>query len=251
MTLSDREKLLLLVAPMAVILAGYASWFNLFERAKLQAITGAYQAAVDEFDKIGPYDAANAARRNRNLTDEVRRWAKRKQELESRADAVLGHSVDPQRRIQAGGQLTELFSGHGLLVLHEEPAVKGNETKLPRSLAGAINRLDKDRGRKTRETTQVRRLQLLGRYVDLMEAVEELAQADNPPGVPIRLAMAEADADAEGRSWTLWVWMRTDAEEKRPDAEKKMPEKKVPEKKMPNAAGKKLLAGGRRRNVER
>ena len=93
MTLSDREKLLLLVAPMAVILAGYASWFNLFERAKLQAITGAYQAAVDEFDKIGPYDAANAARRNRNLTDEVRRWAKRKQELESRADAVLGHSV--------------------------------------------------------------------------------------------------------------------------------------------------------------
>ena len=62
MKLTDREKLLLLVAPVAIILAGYASWFNLFQRAKLQAVTSAYQAAVDEFGKIGPYDAANAAR---------------------------------------------------------------------------------------------------------------------------------------------------------------------------------------------
>ena len=219
------------------------------QRAKLQAITGAYQAAVDEFDKIGPYDAANAARRNRNLTDEVRRRAKRKQELESRADAVLGHAVDPQRRIQAGGQLTELFSGHGLQVLHEEPAVKGDETKLPRSLAGAIDRLDKDRGRKTQETAQVRRLQLLGRYVDLMEAVEELAQADNPPGVPIRLTMAEADADAEG---TVVDPLGLDANgrgrESRTRKRKRRKRKAGRRKEKPDAEGKKLPAGGRRRN---
>jgi hypothetical protein len=232
MTLSDREKLLLLVAPMAVILAVYASWFNLFERAKLQVIISAHEAAVA--GEPQPFELPNQTGCNAVLTREVARWAKRKQELESQADAVLGHSVDPQRRIQAAGQLTELFSGHGLLVLHEEPAVKGNEIKLPRSLAGAIDRLGKDRGRKTRETTQVRRLQLVGRYVDLLEAVEELAQADNPPGVPIRLAMAEADADAEARSWTLWVWMRSDAEEKKPNTEEKKPA----------AEAKKLLAGG-------
>ncbi len=247
MKLTDREKLLLLVAPVAIILAGYASWFNLFQRAKLQAVTSAYQAAVDEFDKIGPYDAANAARHNRNLTDEVSRREKQKQELEARADAVLGHAVDPQRRIHAGGQLTELFSGHGLQVLHEEPAVMRDETKLPRSLARAIVRLGKDRGRKTQETAQIRCLQMVGRYVDLMAAVQELAQADDAPGVPVRLTMAEADAAAEARSWTLWVWMRSDAEKRKPDAEKRKPvaEKRKPdaEKRKPDAEDQKRLAG--------
>ena len=116
--------------------------------------------------------------------------------------------------------MTDLFSGHGLQVLHEEPAVKRDETKLPRSLARAIDRLGKDRGRKTPETAQIRCLQMVGRYVDLMAAVQELAQADNAPGCQVRLTMAEADAAAEARSWTLWVWMRSDAERKEPDAEK-------------------------------
>ena len=145
-----------------------------------------------------------------SLTGDVSRLEKQKQDFELRADTVLGHTVDSQRRLQAGRQLTDLFSRHGLQALEEGPAVKGDERKLPQSLAAAIERLGKDRGRKTRETAQVRRLQLVGRYIDLMEAVQELAQATNPPGVPIRLTMAEADADAEARSWTLWVWMRTE-----------------------------------------
>lgn len=217
MKLTDREKLLLLVAPVAVILAGYASWFNLFQRAKLQATVAAYQAAADEAAKISRYDAENAARLNRNLSGEVSRLEKQKQELEARADAVLGHTVDAQQRIAAGGRLTELFARHGLQVLEEGPAVKGGENKLPQSLAGALDRLGKDRGRKTQattraaapaatpETNQVRRFQLVGRYLDLMEAIQELARANDPPGVPIRLAMAEAEADVSGRSWTLWV----------------------------------------------
>ena len=94
---------------------------------------------------------ATRRRRKAALAREVGRLEKHKQELEARADAVLGQSVDSQRRIQAGQQLTDLFSRHGLQVLHEEPAVKGDENKLPRSLAGAIERLGKDRGRKTRK----------------------------------------------------------------------------------------------------
>jgi hypothetical protein len=238
MKLSDREKLLLLVAPVAVILAGYASWFNLFERAKLQAILSAHEAAVAGEPK--PFELRSETARNAALARDVARWVKQKQELEARADAALGQAVDPQWRIQAGGQLTALFSAHGLQVLHEEPAVTRTESKLPRSLAMALARLGKGRSRKTSESTQVRRLQLVGRYVDLMEAVEELAQADNPPGVPIRLAMAEADADADVRSWTLWVWMRSDAENRKPDAENRKPDA---EKRKPDGEGKRLLAG--------
>jgi hypothetical protein len=143
---------------------------------------------------------------------------------------VLGQRVDSQGRIQAARQLTDLFSRHGLQVLDEEPATKGSETKLPQSLAGAIDqlgkdrlgkdRLGKDRGQKTPQTTPVRRLQIVGRYLDLMEAVQELAQAGNPPGVPIRLAMAESDAVAEARKWTLWVWMRAETEGGKPNAER-------------------------------
>jgi hypothetical protein len=231
MTLSDREKLLLLVAPVAVILAGYASWFNLFERAKLQAIVSAHEAAVAGAPK--PFELPNEMACNAALTREVARCAKQKQELEARADAVLGQYVDSQRQIQAGQQLTDLFSRHGLEVLHEELAFKVDQIKLPRSLKGAIERLGRDRGRKGRENTQVRRLRLVGRYIDLMDAIQELAQADNPPGTPISLKMDEADADAEARSWTLWVWLRPDAEARKPE----------PDEKKPEPEGKKLLAG--------
>ena len=161
----------------------------------------------------------NATASKAALAREADRLEKHKQDFKARADAVLGQSVDSQRRIQAGQQLTDLLSRHGLQVLHEEPAVKRDENKLPRSLAGAIERLGTDRGRKTLESTQVRCLQLVGRYIDLMEAIQELAHADNPPGVTIRLTMAEADPDAEARSWTLWVWMSSEPENKKRDPE--------------------------------
>ena len=203
MKLTDREKVVLILAPVAVILGGYAWWFNLFHRQKVQEAQRAYDAAVAV--QVRPTDLLQQKGRSIKLQREVDDLQRQESLLKAEAAAVCGRSADPLRRIDAERQLTELLRRHQLQLMDEAPAGKEGEAKLPGSLAEALGRFAEQGSRDG--GGQVRRVRLTGRFLDLLAAMEELAKTDNPPGIPIRLTMADADADGQQRSWTLLVWM--------------------------------------------
>ena len=205
MKLTDREKIILLLAPLAVVLGAYAWWFNLFVRAKFSAAQQAYEAAVA--GQVSPTALVQEQARKTALQGEIDELQKQKTALESRAAGIAGQKTDALRGIQAEQQLTELFQRHALRLIEEGPGVQHGAAALPGSLAEAIGRVAGTGKPPAEAARQVRRLRLAGRYPDLLAALRELAQAEHPPGIPLSVTMAEADVDVEQRSWTLLIWM--------------------------------------------
>ena len=202
MKMTDRERIVLLLLPVAVILAGYAWWFNIFYRHKVQAAERDYAVAVAA--QVKPLDLMAQRAGNAKTQREVADLEKQKAKLEGQAAALCGKTVIPAERIHADSQLVELLRRHQLQVIEAGPAVKGGEAKLPKSLVEAIGRLGSASHDKT---GQVRCLRLTGRFMDVLLAVQELSQTEASPVIPISLTMAEADLAADARQWTLLVWM--------------------------------------------
>jgi hypothetical protein len=202
MKLTERERLIVLLGPLAIILLGYAWWFNLFARPKLRAAQESYQQALA--GRVGPLELPAQQAANAVLQREVDTLEKHKADLDAQAAEVCGHTIDPLRRIDSEHDLTDLFQRHGVQLVATGPASGGGAAKLPKSLSEAIERL----GPRSRENSvQVRSLRLSGRFMDVLDAVRELSRAEASPVIPISLTMAEADLSADDRQWTLLVWM--------------------------------------------
>ena len=202
MKFTEREKVVVLLAPLAIVLGGYAWWYNVFQRPKSQAVEQAYQAAVAAQPK--PIDLLEQQARKKKLDREVEELRKQKADLDSQAAVAAGREVDSRRRIENEKRLGTLLRKHGLQIVDEGLVGKSNQAKLPASVIEALGRFGKS---STQQTAQVRRLRLAGTFIDVLAAVGELAAMKTPPGVPISLSMAEADTLESQRDWTLLVWI--------------------------------------------
>jgi len=202
MKLTDREKIVVLLAPLAIVLGGYGWWYNVFQRPKMQTAERDYEAAVAA--QVKPLDMLEQQTRKKLLDRELDAIKKQKAQLDSLAATAAGHEADPVRRIEAEKQLGDLLRRHGLQLVEEGLAAQASQNKLPGSLAEAVGRFGKPT---TARTAQVRRLRLSGTFMNVLAAVRELAALEAPPGVPISLSMSEADSQADYRTWTLLVLM--------------------------------------------
>ncbi len=137
---------------------------------------------------------------------EFKALEERRAALRQEADQLSGTRPDPSQTHQAEEKLTAIFQRHRLRLIEETPAPKGETGKLPKALTEAVSRL----GRAPPSgSEQVRSFKLSGRFLDLLGAVRDLTNDDQPPGVPIGLSMDEVDASrpSVNRVWTLLVWM--------------------------------------------
>ena len=98
MKLTEREKLLILLAPLAIILACYGWWYNIFQRPKSLAIEQAHQAAVAA--QPTPSDLLAQQSRKKMLDREVAGLQKQKDGLDVQAAAATGREADSRRRIE-------------------------------------------------------------------------------------------------------------------------------------------------------
>ncbi|MCL4207048.1 MAG: hypothetical protein KJ000_31585 [Pirellulaceae bacterium] len=204
MKLSPRERLLVLLLPLTIVLAGYAWWFNMFQRpkmAKIQKDHAAASAAAIEPIALMEQRAALAQIRREVQALEDRRAAQRQE-----AGQLSGTRPDPLQTHQAAEELTAVFRRHRLKLIEEAPAGRGDAGRLPKALTDAVSRLGPA---PPSGSEQVRSFKLSGRFLDLLAAVRELTDDDTPPGVPIGLSMDEVDStwQSENRVWTLLVWM--------------------------------------------
>ncbi len=204
MKLSQRERLLVLLLPLTVVLGGYAWWFNVFQRPKMAEFQKDHSAAVanavSPVTLMGQRAALAQAERGFQALEE------RRISLRQEAGQLSGTRPDPGQTHRAEEELTAIFQRHRLRLIEEGPAGKGETGKLPKALTDAVARLGPA---PPSGSEQVRSFKLSGRFLDLLAAVRDLTADETPPGIPIGLSMDEVDArwQSESRVWTLLVWM--------------------------------------------
>jgi chromosome segregation ATPase len=200
MKLTNRERLLLPVMPVAVILAGFAWWFNAYQRPGLDAARSEYDQALAH--QVRPPELAMQETSIRRTEQELARLEQQQTDLNRQADAFRGEMDDRVRHVRAR-ELNQMLVRHGLVLIEERPSVGNAPAKLPRSLAEALNKLKKS----PVENSHFRTLRLAGRFAEVRAAIRELADSPNPPGVPVSVTMDEARPTTDLHTWTLVLWM--------------------------------------------
>ena len=201
MKLTDREKVIVLLLPAAVVLGAYAWYFAYSLRPKVNEARAAYKSAVAGQVHPGQLQQERAALDE--ARKELARMTAAHAQLKREAATLAGQLNNPGVRLEAVAQLTTLLQRHRLRLIDDSAEAQG-ANKLPQALRDSVARLGSDGNA---FNAQIRCLQLAGSYRDLLGAVAELASQADSPAVPVALNMADVDPDVEERVWTLWVWM--------------------------------------------
>jgi hypothetical protein len=204
MKLSSRERLLVLLLPLTVVLGGYAWWFNVFQRPKMAEFQKDHSAAVA--NAISPATLMEQRAALAQAQRGFQALEERRNALRQEAGQLSGTCPNPTHSHRAEEELTALFQRYRLQLIEEAPAAKGDSARLPKALTDAVSRLTPA---PPGGSEHVRSFKVSGRFLDLLAAVRDLAADETPPGVPIGLSMDEVDAtwQSDSRVWTLLVWM--------------------------------------------
>ncbi|HEY5313450.1 MAG TPA: hypothetical protein VIK18_13075 [Pirellulales bacterium] len=198
---TNREKMLVLVFPAILILGVYS--FKL--RGFRDRLTGARNSvAAAQKSLPAPVAVQTEQRRigelNRQLADVEKQsgdWEQQWHELQA------SRGVDSRARIEAIEGLTALLNRNRLALQEGGPADKGESTRLPKELEEVVKLLAE---KKTEVRPQLWRVRFIGRYADVLDALEELQTAE-PLVVPVHLQMTNASLATDQRSWTLYLWI--------------------------------------------
>lgn len=198
---TDREKMLLLVAPPLLI-----GLFYLWKLPQIQGNLAATERALETARKAQPSPAQAAAARtalaqaNREMAtlDEATRASQQQW-----ADLQLERSNDSQARIRAIEGLTLLLKRNQLQLIDAAPDEGAEAKKLPPALEQVAKALVTNQAN---STVQLWNVQFVGRYEDLVRALEALAE-EEPFAIPVHLKMEEAKLGTEVRRWTLVLWI--------------------------------------------
>ena len=98
MKFTEREKIVVLLLPLAIVLGGYAWWYDIFQRPKSLAVEQTYQAALTA--QPTPSNKLVQQARKKLLDREVEELQKQKADLDGQAAVAAGREVDPRRRIE-------------------------------------------------------------------------------------------------------------------------------------------------------
>jgi chromosome segregation ATPase len=198
---TNREKLLILLLPAALILCGYS-----LKLSSLRTRHAGAQAALEETRKTTPQKAQFQAERKRiaDLNAELAELANRNKDREAQWRKLQqDRSTNSTVRIEAIEEITALLNRNQLKLVDEEPAEGTDAGKLPASLEAVAALLKKNN---PEVNTDLWRVRCVGRYEDVLHALEELNEVE-PLAIPVHLQMGEAKHTTEIRSWTLFLWI--------------------------------------------
>ena len=219
MRLTEREKTILPFLPVVAMLLSYSWWFTTEQRPKVQKAQEGYRQAVAK--QVRSFDLMRRQGEVDSLRRDVAALETQKADLE-RGEAEMTGTKSPALRHAHNRALNELLERHHLKLVEESPVSRGNGAKLPKSVSEVLGRIAQasqspPAGKTARaaapkpaspdKNVQVRSLRFTGRFVDVLAAIKELSQNQDPPGIPIALSMAEANLLTELRQWTMLVWM--------------------------------------------
>lgn len=196
-----RDKVLAMVLPAIAIAALYA-----LKVPDLQTRwAGAENALVTAQGRLpspGQVAAENQklADLNRQLAEVQKRTGEQEAQWRKLEEA---RKPDSLARMQTVESVTALLTRHRLSLVDGSLTEPGDAVRLPKSLEEIVKQLGE---KKPELKPQLWRMRFIGRYSDVLSALEELSAAE-PLAIPIHLQMAEARLTSASRSWTLYLWI--------------------------------------------
>jgi hypothetical protein len=233
MTLTDRDKRLVVLLPGLALLVGYLAWF--MATGKSSAIAQA-QAGLEKAEKAVPADDALRLEQAKFMA--ALREAQRLARVSDEATKLLHQQmacIDPKFRAERMQRLTSLLNRHAITVIEHGDAgperdqsarstndlfqtlFKGSELDrsnsqpTPASLSQARTWDLADAVRKRlplphKDNLQLHRIRFHGRYHDVMQAASALSK-EGAVAIPVSLTMNESHNYSEWHEWLMLVWV--------------------------------------------
>jgi len=202
MKLTERERKLLLILPAVAVLIGYAWYYSVSVRSRGAQAQRDYEAAVA--GAVTPSALTAQRMQVAGLQRELKELGEMKARLDREMAAAGTHEDLSAGRIATHQDLTGLFRRHDLQLVEESRPTTGTTAALPGSLRAALTRVGLKQADKVGE---LRVYKLAGRFLNVLEAVRELADQPAAAGIPLSLTMTAGDTGDDRHTWTLTVWM--------------------------------------------
>ena len=202
--MTQRDKVLALLLPALVVVAGYG-WF--FSTPKMVELTRARKSREDAIAKAPGVKKEVAQTRVRvmQLTVELQQLEARKKTILLAWESATGKCPVQQQRNERIEQLTGLLKRRGLSLVDDGEADAGKDGKLNPGLEALVKQMSET---SPQHKPQLRRIHLKGRYLDLLGALEELAASKEVLAIPVGVSLKEdATLDNAVREWLLLVWI--------------------------------------------
>lgn len=198
MTLTNRDKRILIVLPALVMSLGYGTWFTV--TGKQKNLTQ-LRVSAETAEKNKPSGEKLMASQHQLIA--VTMESKQAAEKAARTRAELNRQMlclDPNARADRLHRLTSLMTQYRLTIL--DHAELGKDTAIPPSAQALKKQLPDARG----DALCLHKIRFAARYEDVCGATSALAR-DGSVAIPVSLAMKESHNFSAWHEWVILVWL--------------------------------------------
>jgi len=200
MNTAERQKMLKMILPSAVVVALYIWIFGTPIQSKLSEAAEAREKA--RLDAPGAMELDLARQRMAMLKEHQHKLKTEKSELLQRLVACTAELGSGKGRTEKLQTVTSGLGRQGLTLLEDGKAGKEYEAVLSKTLEKELKSMD---GAPPVDPV-LWRIRFLGRYLDVLHFMEDLFQ-ESTPIIPMGLSMEKADPGATYRVWSLLLWI--------------------------------------------
>lgn len=203
MNTTARDRALILLLPSLVVVGAYGWLFFLPLQKQVRSVGTALEAAREK----APETRTQLAEVQAKLTLEkyqLRRLEVEKAEYHKAWEQVAGCCANAKQRNQRIEKLNKLLAARQLRLVDDSEADSGsNDCKI----CPALEKLGEHFTTMSAEgKPQLRRIHVVGRYLDVLAALEEMAKGE-VIAIPVGLQLKEAPIRYRSREWVLLVWI--------------------------------------------
>jgi hypothetical protein len=197
MTITERDKRLLVFLPGLAVLVGYAVWFS--ATGKHAALSGA-RTALERAEKAVPTEERLRGQQMQMAmaSAEAGRAAREAAEAKNRLTVQLA-CMDPDCRHERMHKLTSLLTRYRLIVIEHRDA-EGGKDHVPPTSDALRKQLP------VAATLQLHKIRFAATYQDVMQAITALAK-EGALAIPVSLTMKESPLNSEWHEWLMLVWL--------------------------------------------
>jgi hypothetical protein len=197
-TITQRDKLLLVVLPALLIVIVYAFAFTKVPMGRLRALTTQLEAEQARSPRTIDIEAEKA--RARRLDRDLNKARAELQPLKEELGKLTASWTNSTERLLGNDMLSGLWAKHGLLL--QEQQVLTNESAVTPALQQLADRARATLGHGRYPVLWEVKLQ--GGFLSMLDALEELSRSDIA-AVPVALEMGE-NPRLPGKAWKIRLW---------------------------------------------
>jgi hypothetical protein len=202
MAQSNREKMLIMVAPAVLIVIFYTWWFGVVGKTKTLLQTSREADKAETAAPTPDHFREPEAQRAR-LMRELEKYQKEQAIARQTWDALAAACASSEMRNDRIEKLTTLLALHHLALVDDRESDASSIGRGPKALE-PLGQLLTEKSKSL--APQLRQLQFKGNYVDVHALLQDLSRGEIV-AVPVTLTMKPVTDGTPKLEWTLLVWI--------------------------------------------